>query len=208
VLVRELAVTEYRAEDVVEVVGDSSGECPHRFHFLRLPKLHLEPVFLALGFLAGCYVDRGAHESVRLAGTVPQSTSASKQPMPLAVRMTHAILELEERRSSVDMLVDKCVEPREIVGMHIRAREHVRARRHGRLRPQPGKDLHFGRDEYAVALEIPIPMSLVRALHRECVPLLALAQGRLSGLLAPQLVEECGDGDEEHEDPHARPDAE
>ena len=39
---RELAVAEDRAEDVVEVVRDAAGEVAHRLHLLGLAQLRLE----------------------------------------------------------------------------------------------------------------------------------------------------------------------
>ena len=46
---RELAVAEDRAEDVVEVVRDAAGERAHRLHLLRLAKLRLQAVLVRLG---------------------------------------------------------------------------------------------------------------------------------------------------------------
>ena len=39
---QELRVPENRCEEVVEVVGNTAGELPHRFHLLRLPELLFE----------------------------------------------------------------------------------------------------------------------------------------------------------------------
>ena len=41
-LVRKLPVPQDRSEDVVEVMGDATGQCPHRLHLLRLPQLRLQ----------------------------------------------------------------------------------------------------------------------------------------------------------------------
>src|ERR1700676_5809683 len=52
VFLRELAVAEDRAQDVVEVVRDAACERAHCFHLLRLTELSLEALLRVFGLLA------------------------------------------------------------------------------------------------------------------------------------------------------------
>src|SRR4029077_5592849 len=83
-LVRKLPVAEDRTEDVVEVVGDATGEGADRFHLLRLPKLRLQLILVDLRLLLRRDVDGGSDESGRLALPVAQTAAAGVQPAPLA----------------------------------------------------------------------------------------------------------------------------
>src|SRR4051794_39468008 len=50
VLQQQIGIPENSGEQVIEIMGDSSGKAPDRFHFLRLTQLVFES--LALGHLA------------------------------------------------------------------------------------------------------------------------------------------------------------
>src|SRR5207247_2472986 len=86
-LLRELPVAEDRPEDIVEVMRDPAGERSHRFHLLRLAKLHLEPLLLRLGVLPGGDVDRRSDEAMHFPGRIANAASTRLQPVPFTVGM-------------------------------------------------------------------------------------------------------------------------
>src|SRR6202035_53158 len=103
-LVRKLAVPQDRAEDVVEVMGDTAGQCPDRLHLLRLPQLRLQVFLVDLRLLSRGDVNCRADEPIRLARRITQATATCEHPTPLAFRLTDAVFALVMRRTSVKMI--------------------------------------------------------------------------------------------------------
>ena len=59
----EVGATEDRHEEVVEVVGDSSGQDTEALELLRLPQLSLQPDLLLLGAHALGHIGRYAEDA-------------------------------------------------------------------------------------------------------------------------------------------------
>jgi hypothetical protein len=205
-LLRELAVTQYRAEDVVEVVCDPARERPHRFHFLRLAKLDLETILLCLRVLPRGDVGRRPDEAIRVSGRIANAAPASVQPVPFAIGMTYAIFRLVMIGPSLEMIAHRGFHSPRVVGMNVERSDPCFAGSDRGVHAAAMQHLHLRRQERGSLLEIPVERTLVRALHRECVALLALAQRSLAKLDSPDLVHQRGDrgGTEQHENQRTR----
>src|SRR5205814_2134466 len=112
----KLPVPHDRSEDIVEVMGDAAGQCPHRLHLLRLPQLRLQAFLVEFRLFLRAYVDCGADEPIRLAGRVAQTAATREQPMPRAVRLTYAVLALVLRRTPLEMIRYGGLEARHVGG--------------------------------------------------------------------------------------------
>ena len=207
-LLRELAVAEDRAEDIVEVVRDAAGERSHRFHFLRLAKLDFEPLLFRLGVLARGDVDRRPDEAMHLAGRIANAASARLQPVPFAIGMTNAVFGLVMIGPSLEMIARRGIHPGDVIGMNIDRGHPCFASGDRGIRTAAVQQLHLRRQERGSVLEIPVEMALVRAFHRQRVALLALAQRSFADFDAPELVHQRHDrsGAEQHENQRPRRD--
>src|ERR1700722_16321035 len=107
-LLRQLAVTQDRAQYVVEIVRDTSRQGTHRLHLLRLPQLCLQQLPVRLRLLLGRHVDRRPHQAVRPPFAIPQTPPSCQQPTPVAV--ADAIFTFETRRAALEVISDRRLE--------------------------------------------------------------------------------------------------
>ncbi len=208
-LLRELAVAEDGAEDVVEVVRNAAGERPHRFHLLRLAQLDFEPLLLRLRILARGDVDRRPDETLHLAGGIARAASAHLQPVPFAVGMPNAVFRLAAIGPSLEMIADRRgFQPCAVVGMNLDGSHPRFPSGDRRVHAAAVQELHLRRQERGPVLEIPVEVALVRALHRQGVALLALPQRAFAHFDAPDLVHQRDDrgGTEQRENQRAHGD--
>ena len=121
-------------------------------------------------------VQLDADEAQQPAAVVDACLGAADDPAPLAGRMAHAMQTFEQRRLSGDVIANRGLNARHVVGMHERApvgrlpRRHIVVSQHG----FPAR-----REVDAVIERIEIPQAVVRAVEREFVALLEVAQLRL-----------------------------
>jgi hypothetical protein len=111
-LERKLTVPQNRPKNVVEVVSNPAGERANRLHLLRLPQLSFELFFDDLCLFLLSDVNRGAGESIGFTPRIEQAASARKQPMPVTVALTDAILAFKTRCESFEMIFHGRLESR------------------------------------------------------------------------------------------------
>src|ERR1700681_3395612 len=110
------------------------------------------------------------------AGRIANAESARLQPVPFAVGMTNAVFRLVMIRASVKVIARRGAHPGGVIRMNVERSEPRVSGGDGRVLAAAVQQLHFRRHERASLPEIPVEMALVRALQRECVALLTLAQ--------------------------------
>src|SRR5207245_860537 len=121
-------------------------------------------------------VDRRPEKSIRASGRVAQAAPAHLQPMPLIVRMSNAVLQLEMLGAPVEMVTRCFLYGGSIVRMDLHVGEPLRAGRYRRTRTFPVQRLHLRREIRRPVGEAPIPMAFVRAFHGEGIAFLARPQ--------------------------------
>src|SRR5579872_3739506 len=114
---------------------------------------------------------------MHLAGFVANAATARLQPVPFAIGMTNAVFHLAMIGSSFEMIAHRGLYPGVVIGRNIERRHPGFASRDGSVSAAPVQQLHLRRKERASILEGPVEMALLRTLHRQCVALLAFAQG-------------------------------
>jgi hypothetical protein len=96
---RQLHVPADHAQHVVEIVGDATGQPPHRFHLLRLCELLLQPDAIGFRLFAVGDVLRapdGAHRVAGRAVTLKEGLRAHLHPTELTVGTPDPVLDVVE----------------------------------------------------------------------------------------------------------------
>src|SRR4029453_12603978 len=92
---RHLSITEYRAEEVVEVVRDAAGKRTERFQALSLAQLALHPLQIVCGDTAIGYIEHEAHDTLRFAFGVEERPPFRLEPSDWGVGIDHPIFSIE-----------------------------------------------------------------------------------------------------------------
>ena len=176
----QLPIAEDGSQHIIEVVGDAAGQCADRLHFLRLPQLRLQTLFFQLRlFLLGDIHGR-AHEPRWLARYIERAPAACQQPVPFAVGIVHSVLALEARHAAGQVVLHGRLDPRPVLLVHRDAAHPLASRSDGAVGALTNQHLHSGRQKQSVGGHVPVPMTFVRAFHRERVAFLAFAQRPLT----------------------------
>src|ERR1700687_933634 len=102
--------------------------------------------------------------------------------------MTNAIFDLVTIGPSLEMIAHRGFYPGDVIGVNIDRSQPCFPSGDGGVRAVAVQQLHLRRQERRPVLEIPVPVALVRALHRQCVALLALPERAFAHFDAPELV--------------------
>src|SRR5690606_8342919 len=77
---REIGVAHDSREEVVEIVGDASGEETEALEFLSFEELAFDREFVRLGLLSGGHIDRETFEKQQVALLVVNTATARQDP--------------------------------------------------------------------------------------------------------------------------------
>ncbi len=172
---RHLAVAEYRAEDVVEVVRDAARERAERFEPLCLAQPVLGDAQRLLGvFLLGD-VHRRAGPAHRLAARVSQAHPGHVQPTH-AVGPHHPDLQADARRLAPEMSGHLRLVPRAVFRMERKLLDDLRAAAPLLVRREAAELVVARRAVILVGQHVPIPVAFAGRLHRERIALFRQAQ--------------------------------
>ena len=186
-LLCQFAVPQDCSKYVIEVMGNAAGQRADCFHLLRLPQLRFQLFLVHLRPLLRIGVHGRTDESDRFAGHVTQTTAARVQPVPVTIRLPDAIFAFIAERASFEMICERGVKARHVLGMNDDLRQPDRAGGDLTVRAQSVKQFHLGRQKQAGRRDVPVPMPFVCPLHRERVALLAFPQRPLAGSDPAQL---------------------
>src|ERR1035438_984362 len=117
-LLRQLAVTQYRPENVVEVMGDAACQGSDRLHLLRLPQLCLEMLLVDLCLLSSGDIDCRTDEPIRFAVRIALTAATHLKPTPLAIGLTHAVFAFIAWRTALEMFPQCGLDARGVVGVN------------------------------------------------------------------------------------------
>src|SRR6202163_1719560 len=116
--------------------------------------------------------------------------------------MTNAVFDLVTIGPPREMIAHRGFYPGDVIGVNIDRSQPCFPSGDGGVRAASVQQLHLRRQERGPVLEIPVPVALVRALHRQRVALLALPQRSFANFDAPKLIYQRDDrgGTEQRED--------
>ncbi len=191
---RQLAVSQNRPENVIEVVGDAAGQRADRLHFLRLSQLRFQLFLVGLCLLLPADVHGGAHESIRLACRIAQATPTREHPAPLSVTLADAVFAFIARRAPLEVIRQCAVHARHVAGMNDRQFPPLGARCYHAVVAATLQHLHLRRQEQSIRRYVPVPVTLVRSFHSKRITLLAFTQRALTCLDALQLTQQSSNG--------------
>ncbi len=109
--------------------------------------------------------------------------------------MADAVLAIEPWCATFEMLLERRLEARRIVGVHDNVAHPIGARADLGFRALTVQHFHPGRKKQAVGRYVPVPIALVGSFHRERIALLALTQRPLAGCHASYLAQQRCEGE-------------